>query len=105
MKPDFSGTAFLNMLKESDRDTLQHQHYCYQLGRTYLSLCLMEDSIISAMATCRRIEVRNCLGEDANPGSPTRPCWWKRRCAGWGWRWAGACWSRTTSSPGGWCAR
>ena len=41
-------------------------HYCYQIGSTFVSLALMEDTIIDAMWICDRIKVANLLGPDAS---------------------------------------
>lgn len=53
---------FINNKDDLD---LARIHYCYQLGSTFVSLSLMEDSIISAMSICDRIKVASLLGEDA----------------------------------------
>src|SRR5690348_10939327 len=65
MKHDYSGAAFLRTLSEADQDTLQHQHCLYHLGRAYISLCLMEDSLIMAITICKKVEVATRLGSDA----------------------------------------
>jgi len=40
-------------------------YYCYQIGSTFVSLGLMETTIIHAMAMCDRIKLSNALQDDA----------------------------------------
>ena len=40
-------------------------YYCYQIGSTFVSLGLMESTIIDAMATCDRIKLAKALLSDS----------------------------------------
>ena len=47
----------------SDED-LRRVHYCYQIGSTFTSLALFEDTIIEAMMICDRVKVGQALGSE-----------------------------------------
>lgn len=59
-----SAAAFREFLKQRDDLDALRVHYCYQIGSTFTSLALMEDTIINAMLMCNQIQVSSVLGPD-----------------------------------------
>jgi hypothetical protein len=65
MRHEMSATIFREIITQHDDVDVDRVHYCYQLGSTFTSLALMEDTIINAMLICDRIKVSKVLGPDA----------------------------------------
>lgn len=51
-------------LAERTDDDILRIHYCYQIGSTFTSLALMEQTIIDAMSVCDRVKVANIIQSD-----------------------------------------
>lgn len=65
MRHEMSASVFREFICGCGDIDAERIHYCYQLGSTFTSLALMEDTIINAMLICDRISVAKVLQADA----------------------------------------
>ncbi len=65
MRHEMSASVFREFISGCGDTDAERIHYCYQLGSTFTSLALMEDTIINAMLICDRISVAKVLQADA----------------------------------------
>jgi hypothetical protein len=64
LKDAHTGEAFKSFIGRLNQTSLSRVHYCYQIGSTFIYLNRMEDSIISAIGMCDRIQVEKVMGAD-----------------------------------------
>lgn len=65
MRHDFTPPNLRRQIAQLSDLDLVRTRYCYQVGSTFVACALLENSVISSMLICDRVEVSSILRDDA----------------------------------------